>query len=113
KLPSGHWHLREFGALRGLYDVAFFLPLTQAWPEGTEDDAVSRAADIHPIIAAAIRSRVNGMSLIRTPKACFTALPIAAAVGPNVHSPIPRVGSFGAWIMTVEISGTSENFRIG
>ena len=51
--------------------------------------------------AAAIRSRVNGMSLIRVPSACATALPIAAAVGPNVHSPMPSVGRSGAWMISV------------
>ena len=39
-----------------------------------------------------MRSRVSGMSWMRTPSACATALPIAAAVGPTEHSPTPSDG---------------------
>ena len=46
--------------------------------------------------AAAIRSRVNGIARMRVPSAWATALPIAAAVGPKVHSPMPSDGRSGA-----------------
>ena len=63
--------------------------------------------------AAAIFSRVNGMSRIRAPSAWATALPIAAAVGPKVHSPMPERRIVRHRDDLRLISGTSENCRIG
>ena len=63
--------------------------------------------------AAAMRSRVSGRSRMRAPSACATALPMAAAVGPIVHSPTPSERCSSASTSSTSIGGTSLNRRIG
>ena len=60
-----------------------------------------------------MRSRVSGMSWMRTPSACATALPMAAAVGPTVHSPTPSGGLPAPSTRSASISGSSLKRRIG
>jgi hypothetical protein len=63
---------------------------------------------LHPASnVAMIRSRVIGRSRIRVPKACETALAIAAAVGPAVASPTPSGTSVADSTISTSISGTS------
>ena len=58
-----------------------------------------------------MRSRVSGISRIRVPRACETALPMAAAVGPPVTSPAPSGTSSLVLISSMSISGTSLNLQ--
>ena len=63
--------------------------------------------------AVMMRSRVKGMSAMRTPNPWATALPIAAAVGPTVHSPTPSEALPAPSTSSASMSGTSLKRRIG
>src|SRR5580658_7697857 len=61
----------------------------------------------------AIRSRVNGRSRSRTPRAWATALPIAAIAGPSETSPVPEERWPWAMISATSTGGISSKRRIG
>src|SRR3954465_14970802 len=51
------------------------------------------------------------MSQTRTPSARYSALPMAAAGEPNLHSPMPSFGWSGLGMITVSIAGTLGEAR--
>ena len=64
-------------------------------------------------MAATTFSSVNGRVRTRTPSASYTALPMAAAVGPCAVSPMPSAGFPPPGSSSTSTAGTSENRRMG